>query len=33
VPEFDTRLGSSLDVAKALLDQIGAVIDQGQGTN
>jgi hypothetical protein len=33
LPEFHTRLGSSLDVAKVLLDQIGAVIDQAQSTN
>jgi hypothetical protein len=33
VPEFDTRLVASRGGARALLDQIGAVIDQAQGTD
>jgi hypothetical protein len=32
VLEFVTRLGTSRAEARALLDRIGTVIDQGQGT-
>jgi hypothetical protein len=33
VLEFVTRLGTSRAEARALLDRIGAVIDQAQGSN
>jgi hypothetical protein len=33
VRQFDTRLGATIGEARALLDQIGAVIAQGQGVD
>jgi hypothetical protein len=33
VPDLDTRLGARRGEARALLDQIGAVIDQRQGAD